>query len=161
MHNVNNELDNVYNWIISNKLTLNIDKTQYIIFHRNKNIPVNLERLKIGSSVLKEVENTKFLGVIVDRQLSWSSHIQNIVNKINKQCGILYLTRNYLNAKALKLIYYSLIYPFLSYCHTVWGAAGKTMLDRISIAQKKVIRTITYKSKYFHTNDLFKSLGLL
>lgn len=161
MHTVNNELNHAYNWILSNKLTLNIEKTQYIIFHRNKNIPQNLEPLKIGNSILKEVEHTKFFGVIVDRQLSWNNPIQNIINKLNKQCGILYLTRKYFNTKPLKLIYYSLIYPYLSYCHTVWGAADKTILNRILVAQKKVIRTITYRDKYAHTNYLFKSLGLL
>ena len=159
--NINNELSKVKKWITCNKLTLNINKTQYIIFHRNKIIPQNVEPIKIGQCVIKEVNCTKFLGVEVDRQLSWRNHIHTICNKINKQCGILHLTRNYFNTSCLKLIYYSLVYPLLTYCHTVWGAACNTHLHRVTLAQKKLIRTISYKDKYAHTNALFKSLDLL
>ena len=137
MHSVNVELYNVDNWISSNKLILNIDKTEYMIFHSNKNIPHNIESLKIGITIIKDNESIKFISIVVDRQLSWSNHIQNIYNKWNKQCGILYLTHNYFDTNAHKQIYYSFICPCLSYCHTVWGAAGKTKLYRMTPARKK------------------------
>lgn len=158
---VNNELNNVHGWITANKLTLNINKTKYLIHQRNKNVPRNTDPINIGNTIVTEEENTTFLGVVVDRQLTWNSHIQSVSSKISKQCGILYLTRNCFNKNALKQLYYSLVYPFLSYCHTVWGSAGKTKLKRIELAQKKSIRTISFKSKYDHTNELFKSLYLL
>lgn len=161
MRTFNEELINVNNWIASNKLTLNINKTNYITFHRNKIKPINIEPIKIGNSVVKEVESTKFLGITVDKRLSWSLHIQNIKTKINKQCGILSLTRKYFNTNALKIAYYSLVYPNILYCHTVWGASGKTKIKTLEIAQKKVVRTMSYLRRHEHTNSSFYNLGIL
>ena len=142
-------------------LKTNIDKTNLMILHRNKVIPDNISSVKIGNKSVREVESVKFLGITVDRQLSWKLHINNIATKLNKQCGILYLIRDSLSVIAMKLVYYSLIYPFLSYCQTVWGASGKSKLKSIVVAQKKIIRTMTYKPRYTHTNELFRQLKLL
>ena len=144
---INTELEKVKNWLASNKLTLNIEKTNFMIVQRNKNIPDNIPSIKIGNKSVREAESVKFLGIMVDRQLSWNVHIQNVTNKLNKQCGILYLTWDSLNVNAMKMVYYSLIYPFLTYCHTGWGATGKSKLKSIEVSLKKIIRISTYKSK--------------
>ena len=165
IHTVNIGLNTVHDWMLANKLTLNITKTKYLLHHRKKLVPQNLEPIKIGNSILSEDKSVKFLGVLVDRELKWIPHIQHVKNKINKQCGILYLTRRYFGPKSLKQLYYSLIYPFLIYCHTIWGNAGKTKLNKIEIAQKRAIRTITFtkkkNNKYPPSNEQFKSLRLL
>ena len=161
VHLVNTELNNVHSWMIANKLTLNIDKTKYIIHHRKKKRPPDIDAIKIGNVNITEVENIKFLGVIVDKELKWNSHILNIKNKISKQCGILYLVRNCFSRDVLKQLYYTLIYPYLTYCHTVWATAGITKINKVELVQKRVIRTITYKRKFDHTHPLFKSLRLL
>ncbi len=161
VQSVNNELYNVYCWMNANKLTLNIDKTKYIIHHRKKSVPPHIDSIKIGNSVIMEEQNVKFLGVVVDRHLTWQSHIQNLTDKMNKQCGILYLTRSCFPTEVLKQLYYSLVYPYLSYCHTIWATAGITITERVKLALKRTVRTITFKRKYDHTNDLFKSLRLL
>lgn len=161
IQSVNTELNEVRKWMIANKLTINVSKTKYLILHRKKNIPNNLEPIRIGNSILIEEQSIKFLGVVVDNRLTWNSHIQYINSKINKQCGILYLTRKCFNAGALRQLYYSLIYPFLSYCHTIWGNTGKTNTKRIEIAQKRVIRTMAFKGKFDHTNELFRTFKLL
>ena len=161
VHLVNDDLTNINNWVKANKLTLNIEKTKCVIFHRNKKKPTPHEPVKLGNIALKEEQSIRFLGVIVDKHMSWKPHIQNLICKISKQCGILYLTRDKFNTTQLKQLYYSLVYPYVSYCHTVWGAAGKTMLNSLEVSLKKVIRTISYKAKNDHTNELFKQLGLL
>lgn len=161
INTVNSELNNVNDWVIANKLTINLEKTNYITFHRNLIKPANLEPIKLSTAILREVDSVKFLGVMVDRQLSWLPHIQYIQKKINKQCGILYLTRNSFNTGALIQLYYSLIYPFLSYCHTIWGTTGKTKLKPLFLSQKKIMRTIAGATRYAHTNDIFRSHRLL
>ena len=158
---VNDELENVRKWIISNKLTLNLDKTHYIIFHRKKDIPINRPPIKIGETVLKEEQSTKFLGVIVDKKLTWSDHTLYLRNKLNKQCGILYHTRDSLNKRSMKLIYFSLIYSIIFYCNTVWGAAADNKTDRLKVAKKKILRTMAYRGRRDHTHELFSEFGLL
>ena len=77
---------------------------------------------------MKREYNTKFLGITLDQKLTWKTHIQNTHAKINKQCGIIHLTKSILTTKALRQIYYSLVYPHLVYCQVVWGAACTTFL---------------------------------
>lgn len=85
----------------------------------------------------------------------------NITNKINKQSGILYLTRDSLTVTVRKQIYYSLIYPYLTYCITIWGAVCPTTINPIVIAQKRAIRTIMELRRYDHTHDSFCTLRFL
>ena len=75
----------------ANKLTLNIDKTYYMIFHsaRIKNTDFAL-RISINNCALKEVENCKYLGIILDSKISWVEHITYVKNTISKGIGIMY-----------------------------------------------------------------------
>ena len=148
-------------WLKANKLTLNLEKTNYIIFHRHKKFTYPVPPIILNSTIINEVKHTKFLGVTIQQQLHWHKHIQHVKNKIAKQCGILYLTRDFLNTKSLINIYYSLIYSNLLYCHTIWGAASKEALHPLTVMQKRVIRTIARLRKREHTNDTFHHYRLL
>ena len=139
----NRELLNIRSWITLNKLTLNVKKSHYIIFHRKK-LPSVLNPVLLGSEPLQRVQSTKFLGVTIEDTLKWDKHIKNIANKVNKLSGILYQTRDMLTSSALKTIYHSLIYPNLTYCHVVWGTAGPSKVKQVTNAQKRAIRTISY-----------------
>ena len=156
----NRELLNIRSWITLNKLTLNVKKSHYIIFHRKK-LPSVLNPVLLGSEPLQRVQSTKFLGVTIEDTLKWDKHIKNIANKVNKLSGILYQTRDMLTSSALKTIYHSLIYPNLTYCHVVWGTAGPSKVKQVTNAQKRAIRTISYLKKFDPTNDAFSRLGIL
>lgn len=103
---MNEELDSVMNWTVCNKMTLILGKTHYLIFHRNRELTTQLDSLKIGNSSLQRERNTKFLWVNIDEHLKWDGHINCIQNKVNKQCGILYLTHHMLSINTLKYCYY-------------------------------------------------------
>ena len=158
---MNSELDNVGNWIVSNKLTMNLSKTHYLIFHRNKALPQQLQPLSLCNTPIQRENKTRFLGVIINDQLKWDNHIQYLHGKIVKLCGILYLTKHMLTANALKHIYYSLIYPNIIYCHTLWGTAGVSRVKQVVTAQKRIVRTMAGLKKYDHTNNAFSNLRLL
>ena len=161
INSINNDLINVRNWVLANKLTLNPDKTHYVLFQRNKPLPPTLPDLRLGRALIKKEDSTKFLGVFLDFQLNWKPHIQYLQSKLSKQCGLIYQTKQVLTKKALLALYNSLIYPHLSYCQIVWGSACPTTLKPIVITQKRIIRTILGLRKYDHTNDGFLSLQLL
>ena len=157
----NLELSKVQKWISLNKLTLNINKTHSILFHRNKVLPQIIPDIKIGPDSIKYLDSTKFLGLYIDSQLNWKKHINHINNKLNKQCGIIYLTRHCFNKKALKQIYHSLIYPHLTYCQIVWGATYISTLKPLITTQKRIIRTILGLKRFDHTTEGFANLKLL
>ena len=86
---------------------------------------------------LERVQNTKFLGIIVEDQMKWDKQVKYVANKVNKLCGILYHTRNMLTPNALKSIYHTLIYPNLTYCHNVWGTSGPSKIKQVINAQRE------------------------
>lgn len=158
---INNELKVIGNWFTSNKLTLNYDKSHFLVFSRRKNSQFNMEPIKINNISITQVNSTKFLGVILQDNLSWKTHIDQILCKLHKFSSILYLTRNSLNNQSLKLIYQSLVYPTLTYCCVIWGKAPNKYINSIFIAQKKIIRIIKFKNRCAHTNIDFLQLNIL
>ena len=163
IHNVNIELKEVKNWLNSNKLTLNLVKSHYMVFHRNKNLVNNLNEAKIiiDSHNLQKLEQTKFLGLILQSNLKWDTHIKNISNKLNKYSGILYKIRDNLDRKSLKLFYNGLVYPQLTYANIIWGNTFTSHLKPLVIAQKRIIRTMMYRHRIHHTNNDFLELSFL
>jgi hypothetical protein len=110
---INQEMINLIKWIRSNKLSLNVEKTQYIVFSKRKIAPDNND-VKINGERLNRVDSFKFLGVIIDDRLSWKQHIAYIKTKVSKSIGILRQARPVLNKTTLLTVYYSFIYPYLN-----------------------------------------------
>ena len=77
---INNELDNVYRWLCSNKLSLDVSKTKYMYFHTPKR-KVIFPDLKINSITIDRVTDFKFLGLIISSNLMWNKHIDHISMK--------------------------------------------------------------------------------
>ena len=120
---MNAELKKLVIWLQANKLSLNIDKTNYMIASQRKKIqPV--KNLSIKSITIKRVFCINFYGVMTDANLSWPSHIYYIKNKISKSVGILCMARKMLKSNSLLALYYSFIYPYLNYCIKIWGSAN-------------------------------------
>ena len=121
-----------------NKLSLNYTKTNYMIFTRKKEkFDFNL---KLDGFTLERVASTKYLGVIIDEKLNWSLHIKHIHRKLSRSSYILSKLRHYVNLDTLKTLYYSLIYPHITYCISTWGGAS---IKPLVTLQKKIVRIIT------------------
>src|SRR6218665_205397 len=87
---VNSELAAIANWFIrANKLSLNVSKTNFIVFHSHrKSIPNQRHVISIDNKAVLQVKSAKFLGVYVDEHLTWKDHIAHISNKVAKNVGI-------------------------------------------------------------------------
>jgi hypothetical protein len=159
---INNELHKISNWFKLNKLSLNIDKTNFMIFknkHSNKpDIPFTV---KIDKKDIQKVNTTKFLGILIDNNLSWKSHTSHITKIISKYNGIIRKVRPYLPAGSLQTLYNTFILPYLSYCALIWADKNNSNLDSVFIMQKKAIRTCTNSIWLAHTNPLFSKFKTL
>ena len=112
--------------------------------------------IQIGNNVIAHVKETVFLGVILDEHLSWRPHILRVSRKISKSIGIIYKSSFCVPKPSLRSLYYSLVYPYLIYCVSVWGSTYQSNLNWIIILQKKIISVISKKSFDSHTGVLFK-----
>ena len=156
---VNRELLKVNNWLLVNKLSLNLQKTHYLMFTRKKIVP--RITIKMGEVEIQREPFTKFLGVIVDDKLSWKEHIKYIGKKVCKSVGIINKIKHNINHSAKIILYYSLVYPYFQYCNVAWGTAFATTVKPLTIIQKRVIRIISSATYYQHTQPLFKELKVL
>ena len=117
--------------------------------------------IQIDNNVIERVKEAVFLRVILDEHLSWKSHILSVSRKISKSIGIIYKSSFCLPKTSLRSLYYSLVYPYLTYCVSVWGSTYQSNLNRIIILQKKIIRIISKVSFDAHTGVLFKEQEIL
>ena len=131
-----------------NRLSLNIDKTNFVIFHPFNKPSKHNVTIKINNKAINEKESIKYLGVIVDSTLSWKQHIISITKKIARTIGIMYKLQPFLPLNVMKNVYYSLAYSHIIYAIEIWGSEFKSDLDKISILQKRVMRLLTFNDIY-------------
>ena len=156
---INEELTHISEWLKVNKLSLNIKKTQYMVFTKKKRkSPI---KLKIDGHAIHEVCKTKFLGVFIDNKLNWKDHISYISSKIARGLGMIIKARNYLNKNGLVNLYYSFIYPYLTYCNHIWGSTYKTNLQKLVILQNKVVRIISHVKSRISAAPLYDQLRIM
>ena len=99
--------------------------------------------------------------IFLDENLSWKSHISYICKKISKSAGIIFRSRFYLSTKTKLLLYYSLVYPYLTYCNPTWSSTYVTNLNRIFLIQKRIVHAITNAPYRAHSAPIFAQLKLL
>ena len=160
LSSMESELRKFNDWTLANRLTVNVAKTEALLFsnriieRRNLNLTLNNEPIRFSKSC-------RFLGVIFDNQLTFADHINDKVNKLSRSTGILYGIRGYLSKPARLSFYYAYMYPNLSYNIPIWGGAGTSHLNKLFIQQKRIVRIICDVASKTHTSPLFAQLGLL
>ncbi|XP_065656738.1 uncharacterized protein LOC136082088 [Hydra vulgaris] len=125
---MNKELKCVSEWFKCNKLTLNLDKTKYILFHpisKKRFLPTTMPKILIDELEIKRETFTSFLGIYLDENVTWKPHIDYICTKVSKNIGVLYKSRNYLNKTILIQLYYSFIHSYINYANIAWGSTSK------------------------------------
>lgn len=164
---MNKELLKLYEWLCINRLSLNISKTNFVIFHPNIK-PINSVTILINNKAINEEQYVKYLGILIDSQLTFKFHIDELNKKISRAIGVLYKLRPFVTPDILCSVYYAIIYPFLMYGILIWGNANITLVNPIHILQKKFVRMASYNDGYptvpgplVHTPPLFRKFGLL
>ena len=147
---------------MANKLSLNVKKSNFVIFRpyqKRIDYEVDIKIFDYSANCLVSLERkvtVKYLGVLIDSKLSWTDHITYSSTKISKSLGILARLRHFFPTTTLLTVYRSLIQPYLSYGIAVWGQAAPTNLQKILILQKRALRLIYFKPFRFHAVPLFK-----
>ena len=145
---LNNEPVIVSEWLIANRLTLNVSESNFVIFHPpQKKISKNV-MLQINGEKLEEKRSTKYLGLSIDKHLTWKHHIHHLNLKISKGIGLLAKLRLFVPRNTLRTLYYALIQPHIDYGLINWGCANKTTLDPIRSSIRKAVRVMAFEEKH-------------
>jgi hypothetical protein len=156
---VNRELVGISEWFVENKLSLNTEKTNFMLIHR-KTQPADVTLLLNGTQ-LKKNDQIRYLGVTIDEKLTWKAHIRNLTLKLNKCLWAITKLRRYTSLPTLKLVYFALAYPHLQYCVSTWGGACVTTLKPLLTKQKIIIRIMLHQPYMAPSSPLFYKLGML
>ncbi len=153
------ELSLVNDWLQINKLSLNVDKTKYMLFYNHQKQVSIYNHLKIdfNGMTIKRTKTFNFLGIIINEHLTWTDHITHISNKINPIVGLLHRLKYQLPTHILKMIYNSLILSRLHYGNIIWGSRPGNLIK----LNKKALRALTNAGYNAHTNPIEKRLKLL
>ena len=101
---INQEIKTIYSWVKANKLSLNIDKTDFMLFTK-KGFSRVMDELQIEGKRIMEVHETKFLEVLIDNKLSWKPHIRYICTKVAKGIGVISKARKVFDHETLVTLY--------------------------------------------------------
>ena len=138
---IERELNTLSDWFKANKLTLNVDKSVFLLF--NGTGCKRIDHLQLGDKIVKRVSNTKFLGTWVDDQLNWNTHMIKLIGKMKCGLGMLQRSKDLLSRRAKKLLYFGQVHSHLCYGIGIWGpmlSAGQ--LSELDRTQRKCIRQI-------------------
>ena len=138
-------------------LTLNVKISNLLVFDSRKNIiekpPV---KLFINDEELEQKDFSKYLGVYLDKQLSWSKHIEITNNKLHKGIGILIKLHNYVQEGTMKNLFNSFLKPYIEYGKLAWGGAPKSKIELINRSIKRSIRTIIDIDKFDYVKPFYE-----
>ena len=157
---VNEKMAKIYAWVNANKLSLNIDKTNFMLF-TPKNFSLCTDDIVINQIKIQEVKGTKSLGVIIDNKLKGSSHIMCISKKIAKGIGIILKSRKVFDNETLLSLYHCFVYPYLHYCIHVWGKAYNTHLNDLVVLQNKAMRKISGEPPRTNMDNFYIDMNIL
>ena len=120
---MNSELKNLNDWLITNELSLNIAKTEFMIVRSRQRINANQDNnmsIRIDDHEINRVHSVKCLGLYIDRHLTWSLNIGKLCKKISSAIGALKRIRSCITTKTAIQVCSALIQPHFDYCCSVW-----------------------------------------
>ena len=145
------ELLRVGEWLYANRLSLNIDKTSYMIVTNRK---FDEKELALSGKIIQKTNSIKFLGVTIDDRLSFNEHVRDLVKRISMSTGLLYRVSTLVPLKVKLNAYYALIYSRISYAITVWGKSSIGNRNLCVNALKRVLKVIFYNiDDYIRANN--------
>ncbi len=138
--NMNHELLLISAWFYDNRLSINLSKTNYLLF-TNKHI-VNNRAIILNNNQIERKSNTKFLGVIIDDKLNWREHINNLIVKLSRDVALLKVASHCLPKSCLLTLYHAFFHSHLLYAILIWSSACTTYCEPIRVLQHRALRIL-------------------
>lgn len=145
----------VERWFLQNRLLLNIQKTQCVIFQTKRSTLVAPETICFDETTLKLEKEIKCLGVSFNANLNYSCHVDSLLTRLNCRIYCIRVLRDYFKSEKLKIIYFANFDSLLRFGILFWGSSAD--IQAVFVAQKRCIRLI-YRMAFRATcRDVFKS----
>ena len=153
-------IDDASSWYLSNNLVLNAKKSNSLLISNPKrDMPYNVLNISIGSDRIEHVNDTKYLGLDIDHNLSWEKHIRNLCKRLRAKIGELKFMKKTANKDMLLYFYNVYIQPLIDYGITIWSNAQAQLIAMVQRLQNICARLILDNFNYnVRGLDLVRSL---
>ena len=150
----------VANWFKANKLTLNTDKTKFMVFGTNHMIDqYNDITLSFDDKLIEKVSVFKYLGIKFDSNMSWSSHIDYLSGNISKRIGIVKRIKHFIPQETLIMLSNALVIPHFDYASSVWSNCSANDQNNLQVLHNRLARTILSADIRTPIDDLLSSVN--
>ena len=156
---INRQLNTISEWLLSNKLSLNIKKTKYMVFHTNQR-RVLYPNLYLNMMKIERVTQFNFLGIVLSSNLKWNKHTGHISKKISRAIGVMYRLKQIYPHAVLLTLYQAIIYPHYIYGLLVWGSKIENG-HPLHLLQRKALRIVAIQDYSAHSEPICKALNLV
>ena len=125
------EMELIDQWLVSNKLSINIEKTIFMLFSASNSNVGGKHSLSIRNRQIDQVNSLKFLGGFIHNNLSRSLHMKYLISKLRSCYGVVCKIKSLVNKDSLLLLYHSLINSHLQYCISNWCFGNSTLITKL------------------------------
>jgi hypothetical protein len=164
---LNKSLEILYIWLKESKVKLNVSKSKCMIISKSKKQSTKLKNeyvnfpIVIDGDKLELVESMKYLGVIIDENLKFDTHISYVLSKAGTKIGFLGRKGKSLSKRTKNLIYNSIVAPHFDYCASVMWSANEQQIEKLQVLQNQAMRIILNCKKSTPRTELLKRLNWL
>ncbi len=158
-----NSANNLSEWCKLNHMLLNPQKTKLMLIttrQKRQNLTSQLPAVFIDNQIIAEVDTHKVLGIVIDNNLSWSSHVKTLCKTISKQVYQLCKIKHFLNVHSRKIFLDAHILSSISYGSTLYDSASANIMKPLISMHKRAVKAVLLKSTSLVETD-YKSLGIL
>ncbi len=160
-NNIQQDMSKQSQWFDTNRLNLNKSKSKTMLFTSNKSKLKNANlKIKVGNETLESVNSFKYLGVELDRHMTFNNHIDRLCSKVNQCTGLLWQIRSVINTSLAKELYTFLIEPYFLYANYIYDACNKTASDKLQIAQNNTLRAVLKVDSRYSATALHNELNI-
>ena len=158
---LNKDLESMSKWYSHNELLLNAKKCKLILFGTKKNL-LKFQQVKIhiDGCKLDVVDEFKYLGVILDKNLSWKPQIENVKSKILRNFYVLRRTRPFIDRNTAVILYNTMIQSYFDYCNVIWLNPYSAQMKKLQTVQNRALRLILNVDNRHHRRNLYEDLKI-
>ena len=149
-------------WCIENKLTISMEKTNFVLFHTpNKPLVRNVREIATKNMVINRVDAVKYIGVTIDEKLTWNAHVEYVCNSLIKFFGIFKQLRHKVITNIVRQLYHAFIYSKIKYGLEVYGNTSSRNISKLQVMQNKLLKYVMRFDIRTETNLLHTTLDIM
>lgn len=161
--NVIEGMEIIKKWLDKYQLSLNTEKTKYVAFSVNNHNRPEYNSIEINNlpHKIKEIGEIKYLGIIIDKHLKWTQHINYVTNRVRKLVYKFYQLKDILSKNILIMVYKAIVESLFRYGILVWGGLYTTSLKKLKVIQNSILKIMYNKKRHYPTKLLYKNNEIL